>query len=121
MGTSKITKRDNFNSLLALVKGNDELTAFITHEIELLDKRTSAERKPSKAERMKIEQDEALAQAIMDGMGTTKYTVSALIKAIPDLNGLSTQKVTALLRKMIAEGKIAKSVEKGTSFYAIAQ
>ena len=37
----KITKKDRFNQLLAIdgVSANDELVAFIQHEIELLEKK----------------------------------------------------------------------------------
>ena len=43
----KITKRERFNSLLSLseVQANADLVAFIEHEIELLDKKNSSEKK----------------------------------------------------------------------------
>ena len=45
----KPTKRDNFNTLLGLneVASNPQLVEFIEHELALLDKKNSAERKPT--------------------------------------------------------------------------
>ena len=45
----KPTKRDRFNALLNIeaVKNDADLVAFIEHEIELLDKKNTAERKPT--------------------------------------------------------------------------
>ena len=47
MTIKKITKRDRFNALLALseVQADADLVAFIEHEIELLDKKNSSEKK----------------------------------------------------------------------------
>ena len=47
--TKKITKRERFNSLLSLseVQADAGLVAFIEHEIELLDKKNSADKKPT--------------------------------------------------------------------------
>ena len=47
--TKKMTKRDYFNALLGIaeVKANDELVKFIEHELELLAKKNSSEKKPT--------------------------------------------------------------------------
>ena len=55
MATIKTTKKDNFNAILAILATVDvankaELTEFITHEIDLLDKK-SANARPSRARR----------------------------------------------------------------------
>ena len=44
---NKKTKREHYNELRILANGNDELIEFIDHEIELLNKKNSAERKPT--------------------------------------------------------------------------
>ena len=46
--TRKMTKKDCFNALLAIeeVANNENLVLFINHEIELLEKKNSADKKP---------------------------------------------------------------------------
>ena len=39
--TNKKTKRDLFLEVREVVAGNEELVAFVDHELELLDKKTS--------------------------------------------------------------------------------
>lgn len=118
---TKLTKRDHFNTLLAMVEGNDELTAFLNHEIELLDKRSSADRKPTPKEKAKIAEDNALAEALLEGLAGNALTVSQVVKTIPAFEGFSSQKVTAIMRKLIALGKITRSEVKGVAYFALAE
>ena len=39
---NKLTKRDYFEMILEVVEGNEQLTAFVNHELELLDKKASS-------------------------------------------------------------------------------
>lgn len=98
--SKKLTKKDYFNSLLGLaeVKANPALVDFIKHELELLAKKNSADKKPT-AQQVA---NEGLKTAILDGMEEGKlYTITELIKAIPDLADLTNQRVSALVRQML--------------------
>lgn len=97
--TSKMTKRDYFNTLLTMsdVQANPAVVAFIEHEIELLDKKNSAEKKPT-AQQIA---NKVIADAIVAGMERDKlYTVTDLIKTIPACADLTNQRVSAILRGM---------------------
>lgn len=98
----KPTKRDNFNALLNIpdVKSNPELVAFIKHEIELLDKKNSADKKPTANQIA----NQGIQAAILNGMEEGKmYTITDLIKSIPECAELTNQRVSALVRQMVPE------------------
>lgn len=116
MAEKKMTKRDRYNMLLAIpaVANDDDLSAFITHELELLDKKSSTEAKPTE----KQIANEGYMDAILEGMeDKTSYTVTALIKAIPAIGDLTNQRVSALLKKLIDAGRVTKTVEKRVSYF----
>lgn len=98
--SKKLTKKDRFAELLTLaeVKANPDLVAFIEHELELLAKKNSADKKPT-AQQVA---NEALKAAILEGMEEDKlYTITELMKAIPELSDLTNQRVSALVRQML--------------------
>ena len=116
----KITKRERFNSLLSLseVQANADLVAFIEHEIELLDKKNSSEKK------LTVQQiaNEGIKDAIVEGMEENRlYTVTELIKEITECNELTNQRVSALLRQLISEGKVVKTIDKRKSYFQLAE
>ena len=98
--TKKLTKRDHFNTLLNLseVQANPALVEFIEHELELLAKKNSAEKKPT-AQQVA---NKAICDAIVNGMESGKlYTITDLIKTIPECADLTNQRVSALVRQMV--------------------
>ena len=95
----KITKRERFESLLnmAEVQADPGMVEFINHELELLARKNSSEKKPT-AQQVA---NEALKNAIVAGMTPDRlYLVSEIIKEIPECNGLSTPKVSSLVNSM---------------------
>ena len=117
--TKKPTKRENYSALLNLaeVKANPTLVAFIEHEVELLDKKNSAEKKPTANQVA----NDALKSAILDDMVEGKaYTVTDIIKEIPCCADLTNQKVSALLRQLVNDGIIVKTEDKRKSYFTLA-
>ena len=114
----KITKVDRFNQLMALdeVKANADLVAFCEHEIELLQKK-SASKKPSK----KNEENEVLKDKIVEVLGTFENgaTVSEILGASEDFNGMSNQKISALVRQLVLDGTVIKTTDKKKSIFSI--
>lgn len=100
MANKKMTKKDYFNSLLniAEVKSNAPLVEFINHEIELLEKKNSADKKPT-AQQIT---NKSIQEAILEGMEFGKmYTITDLIKAVPACAEMTNQRVSALVRQML--------------------
>ena len=96
----KITKRERFESLLSLsqVQADPGMVEFIEHELDLLAKKNSSEKKPT-AQQMA---NEGIKQAILDGMEHGRlYTITDLQKSIPECAELSNQRVSALVRQMV--------------------
>lgn len=114
---TKMTKRDYFNSLLSLseVQADETLVSFINHELELLSKKNSSEKKPTAVQVANV----VTKDAIYNGMEVGKrYFVSELIKEIPALADVSTPKASALVNQMVTEGRVLKEVEKGRSYFS---
>ena len=100
MTTKKLTKRDHFNALLNLeeVKANPILVEFIEHELDLLAKKNAADKKPTAQQTA----NKAICEAIVEGMEPNRlYTITELIKEIPECADLTNQRVSALVRGMI--------------------
>ena len=96
----KITKKEKFEMLLAMesVKGNEMLVEFINHEIDLLARKNSADKKPTAQQSANAE----IQKAILEGMEVgKKYTITDLIKEIPACAELTNQRVSALVRQLM--------------------
>lgn len=120
MTTTRTTKRTNFNALLALseVQANPALVDFINHEIELLDKKNSAERKPT----AKAVENAGYRDAIIAAMVPGKlYTLSEIAEAVPALNGATPQRMSGLVNTMTTDkgGVIVKVIDKRKAYFQI--
>lgn len=125
--TKKITKTDRYNTLLTFdeVKADPEMVDFINHEIELLAKKNSGERKPTAKQTEKLAHDADLRRAIVDEMETgVQYSAGDLIKTLPTLSAepdLSPAKVSYLMRDLLADGSVVKVVDKRHTFYRLSE
>ncbi len=113
--TKKMTKKDYFNKLLEIpaVIENEELTAFVEHELELLANKNKAKGEKKPTERQM--QNETFKTEILNFMEPdVKYSGSDLIKNITVLNDESNQRVASLMKQLMEkEGKVERLVEKG--------
>ena len=120
--SKKLTKRDHFNALLAIptVASNPTLVEFIENELDLLNRKNS---KPSGKQTEKQEANDVLKQAMLDYLanGGGQHTVTDFIKNVPECAGLSQQKITALVRQMVEDGKMEKVIEKRISYFKLAE
>ena len=114
--STKVTKRMRFEQIKSLISDNEELVAFIDHEIELLDKKNSRSGKPTKTQ----VENETIKNTIFNTLQTTNkpMTVTQLL-ATEELNGLSNQKVSALLTQLRESNKVVRTVEKKVAYYSI--
>ena len=115
--TKKMTKREMFEQIKSHLTDTAEV-AFVEHELELLAKKNSGEKKPT-AQQVA---NDGIKTAIAEGMTTNRlYTVTELIKEIPECAELTNQRVSALLRQMIADGTVVKTVDKRKSYFQIVE
>ena len=115
----KITKRERFESLLnmAEVQADPGMVEFINHELELLARKNSSEKKPT-AQQVA---NEAIKQAIVDGMERDHlYTITDIQKNVPACADLSNQKISALVRQLKDDGVVVKTEDKRKSYFSLA-
>lgn len=115
----KPTKRDHFNALLniAEVAKNEGLVEFINHEIDLLNRKNSTEKKPTAQQKA----NEALKQDIVECMERDRlYTISEMIKEFPCCSDLSTPKVSAIIRLLKDEGVVIRTEDKRKAYFRLA-
>jgi hypothetical protein len=117
----KVTKREKFEMLKALVADNAMLVEFIDHEIELLDKKKSNGN--AKANE-KMEKSVELVYNALVSVGKP-VTASELI-AETDLSELenesgvvSTQKVSAMFKKLKEQGRVESYVDKKKTYFQL--
>ena len=115
-----MTKKEMFIAMLAIpaIAENAEMTDFINHEIELLIKKSSAERKPTKVQL----ENENFKTAILNHLveiGTARC-IKELQAEIPEISGLSNQRVTHLMTALVNSGKVTKEYVKKTPYYSAA-
>ena len=117
----KMTKRDHFTTLLSLseVKSNPALVEFIEHELELLAKKNSAEKKPT-AQQVA---NQAVADAILSHMTSDPnrmFSITELIKEVPGCAELTNQRVSAIVRGMIGVS-VERIEEKRKAYFRVLQ
>ena len=117
--TKKLTKRDHYNTLLDLaeVKSNPKLVEFIEHELELLDRKNSTDKKPTAQQTA----NEAIKVAILDNMAEgVKYTITDLIKSVPECADLTNQRVSALVRQLVDDKVVVRTEDKRKAYFSLA-
>lgn len=112
---NKPTKKEQFEKILPYIKDNAELVKFINHEIELVTKKNTS--KSTKQTERQLE-NAGLMETIYEGMQADKqYTVSDLISEIPALNGMNTQRVVPMLKKMRENVLVSRSESGGKAYF----
>lgn len=123
MANVKMTKRDYFNEVLAIVenakkdiKNYEDVKNFIEHEIELLNKKKSST-KPTKTQ----VENEKIKARILEVLTEVNevMTISELMTA-DGLEKYSNQKLSALANQLVREEKVVKTSVKKVSYFKIA-
>ena len=118
MNTKKITKRERFETLLTFeaVKADKDMVEFIQHELELLSKKNSGDKKMTAQQKA----NEEIKEAIVFGMEKEKlYTITDIQKKITECNDLSNQKVSALMRQLKESGKVERIEDKRKTYFKL--
>ena len=118
--TKKLTKREHFNKLLTIdeVKGNPELVKFIEHELELLAKKNSAEKKPTAVQVANEGIKAVILKTLTENGGL--MTISEMQKVNAELGELSNQRISALVRQLKDDEKVVRVEEKRKAYFKIA-
>lgn len=112
-----MTKKEMFAEIRNIVADNEEMVAFINHEIELLERKSNSPKKPTKTQ---IENDGFKAEivAYLTEVDTPK-TIKELQAEIPSISGLTNQRITHMLTDLRKDGKVARTYVKKVAYFAL--
>lgn len=116
MTEKKLTKVEKIEMLLnmAEVRANAVAVELLEHEKKLL------QNKATNKKATKTQEENAVIKAeILEYLkaGGERKTITAIIKGMDKTGEWSTQKVTALMKQLMAEGVVDKEVEKKVSYF----
>ena len=118
MSNKKMTKMEKFTMLanLPAVKENPVLSEFVAHEMELLAKKNTGEKKPTAQQTANT----GIQTAILEGLEVgEKYTITDIIKTIPECADLTNQRVSALVRQLVDAGKMVRTEDKRKAYFSL--
>ena len=98
MTNKKMTKREMFEQIKSHLTDPAEV-AFVEHELELLAKKNSADKKPT----AKQVENDGLKQTILDVLieNGGLMTITDIQKSSAELAELSNQRISAIVRQMV--------------------
>lgn len=118
MADVKMTRVEMFNAIKAIpqVAENQEMVDFIDKQIAQLAKRKSAESKTQK-------ENKALMEVVVDAMVVLNKpaTATQIMKSDAYLSELSLPKVSALLKKLIEDGRVERTIEKKIALFSLVE
>ena len=114
---NKKTKRDLFLEVREVVAGNEELVAFIDHELDLLNKKAST--KSTKVNNEQVALMEKIVN-VLNEIGRS-VTISELQKENAEMAEYSNQKLSAMLKKLVDNKQVTKIVNKKKSYFTTAE
>lgn len=123
MANSKMTKKDWFATIRAMVEGSgnereDEILAFIDHEVELLEKKFSKSGQ-TKTQKENVEVVAKIENALRE-VGKA-VTITELQTASEEMSAYSNQKLSALLKQMVSKGTVVRTEDKKKAYFSLAE
>ena len=117
----KVTKKEMFGRLIEVVKGANvedanAMVEFLNHEIELVSKKRSTQTKTQKA-------NEGLVEVVYNAIAEAgkAVTVTELFEIVKNDEIKSAQKTSALVKKLVDAGRVARTEEKNKAYFTIAE
>lgn len=111
----KMTKREMFEQIKANYPLTADEVAFIDHELELLARKNSSEKKPTAAQVANEGIKQVILRVLTDNGGL--MTVTDIQKSCAELSDLSNQKLSALLRQMRTDNLVEKVEDKRKAYF----
>ena len=116
--SARMTKAQKLQILadLPAVKADPMLSEFIAHEMELLAKKNTADKKPTAQQEANAVIKQNVLTVLADG---EKRTVSDLLKMVPDLpDTMTNQRMSALVRQMVDAGEVIRTEDKRKAYFS---
>ena len=115
----KVTKRERFEQLLAIpaVANDNGLKEFVNHELELLAKKNASG--TGKLTAVQVANN-GIKEEILDCMANEPnrlFTISEMQKVNAELGEMSNQRISALIRQLINDGKVERIEDKRKAYF----
>ena len=122
---TKLTKKDYFKMVASVIENSNvenkaELQGFISHELELLEKK-SANR--GTTETAKTKENNAIIEVIYNALIKLDrpVTITELQIEVAELTDYTNQKISALMKKLVDSNRVVKMVDKKKSYFKVAE
>lgn len=109
---TKMTKKVALNLAIEALEGNTEAVEVLQNMVAQLEKRNSAERKPTKTQK----ENEGVKSAILDTLTEEGQQCKEIAKVV----GITGQKCSALLSQLVKANLAEKYTEKGVTYFKVA-
>jgi hypothetical protein len=117
----KMTKKEMFTLIATLNADNQAIVDFCNHEIELLDNKKSNGNK--KANEKVAKETEIVYNALVSvgkAVSASELIAETDLTALENESGVvSTQKVSAMLKKLVESGKVEKYTDKKKTYFKV--
>lgn len=121
---TKLTKKDYFKMVASVIENSNvenkaELQSFISHEIELLEKKAQSRG----TDNAKTRENNEIVEKIYNALAEINraVTITELQAEIPEFGEYTNQKISALMKKLVDSNRVVKVVDKKKSYFKIAE
>ena len=116
-----MTKKEMFNLIKTLNASNQEIVDFCDHEIELLDnKKSNGNKKANEKMEQAVELVYSALVLVDKAVTASELIAQTDLTALENESGVvSTQKVSAMLKKLVDSGRVEKLVDKKKTYFRI--
>jgi hypothetical protein len=122
MENKKMTKKETINLLIDVLMGNKEVedmqifVDFLTHERELLEKKSS-----NSGQTKTQKENEVIKDKIVETLkGLDKFaTITDIQEANAELGAYSNQKISALLKQLVESEVIIRQMDKKKAYFKL--
>lgn len=117
---TKITITEQFAEVEKFLRenGKSAMADFIAERSALHSKRNSSKSsKPTKAQTENEELKNSIVNEMVEGV---EYSITEMLSSLPCCEGKTNQKISALVRQLVAEGEVVRKEEKGKAYFVLA-
>ena len=91
-----------------------EMAEFAKHELELLDRKNTVDKKPTKTQ----QENEVIKTSVLSAMEVNRlYSISEMLKEFPVCKDMSNQKLSSLVRQMVLDKQVERVEDKRKAFF----
>ena len=124
MAEKKITKRERFEQIKALIADHPELVEFVDHEIDLLSRKASKSAKLTPAQEDALKVADIVRDILAECEDSKGMPVGAILKderiktyVKADGNSVSSQMITAIFTKNTKD--FVRTLDKKVAYYSL--